>query len=151
MRIIRAEKSDMKEILALQYAAYQSEAKLVNDFSIPPLKQTYDEIISEYENGVILKSIGETGEIIGSVRAYKDNETVYIGKLIVKPELQGRGTGTKLLFAIEEECPSLRYELFTSDKSIRNIKLYERVGYVKFKEEAVNENLTFVYMEKYKK
>ena len=40
MRITEAETEDMKEILDLQYLAYQSEAKLFNNWDIPPLKQT---------------------------------------------------------------------------------------------------------------
>ncbi|MDR0286802.1 MAG: GNAT family N-acetyltransferase, partial [Clostridiales bacterium] len=58
------------------------------------------------------------------------------------------GIGTELLCAIEQECTAARYELFTSSKSIKNIRLYERLGYVKFRDEIEN-NIMFVYLEKY--
>ena len=150
MIITRAKIADLKQILELQYLAYQSEAALHNDFSIPPLKQTLEEVHQEYEKGIFLKTTDEKGGIIGSVRAFIDNDTAYINKLIVHPEKQGQGIGTKLLLAIEQECVDSvsRYELFTSDKSIRNIKLYEKLGYVKFKEQKVAYNLTFIYLEK---
>ena len=59
-----------------------------------------------------------------------------------------KGMGTKLLLEIENQYPNHRYELFTSTKSISNIRLYEKLGYKKYKEEAVSEELQFVYLEK---
>ena len=117
MNIKKAEKNDLQKILELQYLAYQSEAKLFNNPNIPPLRQTLAEVESEYQKGVVLKAVDENNTIIGSVRAYYDNDTVYIGKLMVHPEKQGQGIGTQLLVAIENEYPQQRYELFTSSKS----------------------------------
>ncbi len=148
MIIKRAEMSDLEEILELQYLAYQSEAKLLNNPNIPPLQETIDQLMEEYEKGIILKAVEENGEIIGSVRAYLENDTVYIGKLIVHPTFQGKGIGTKLLHTIENEYGNVRYELFTSKKSTRNIKLYERIGYKVFKEEQIKDDLIFVFLYK---
>lgn len=149
MLIVKADEADLKSILELQYLAYQSEAKLLNNFSIPPLKQTFEEVELQYKRGSFLKAIDENNVIIGSVRAYINNDTSFIEKLIVLPDKQRQGIGTKLLLKIEKECPAARYELFTSDKSVNNIKLYERLGYVRFREKKINENLTFIYLEKY--
>ncbi len=148
MIIERAEMSDLAEILELQYLAYQSEAKLLNNPNIPPLQETIDQLMEEYEKGIILKAVEENGEIIGSVRAYLENDTVHIGKLIVHPTFQGKGIGTKLLHTIENEYGNVRYELFTSKKSTRNIKLYERIGYKVFKEEQIKDDLIFVFLYK---
>ena len=149
MMITQADRADLEQILKLQYLAYQSEAKLLNDYSIPPLKQTFEKISREYEKSIFLKAVDENGNIIGSVRTFIDNDTAYIGRLIVHPARQGQGVGTKLLHAIEQECSVGRHELFTSDKSIRNIRLYERLGYVRFREQKVADGLTFIYLEKY--
>lgn len=151
MMIEKAKFEDLQEILDLQYLAYQSEAKLFNNQDIPPLKQTLQEVQGEYESGVILKVSDEEDSIIGSVRAYVTNGTVYIGKLIVHPQKQSQGIGTKLLLAIENEYPNQRYELFTSTKSIRNIALYQRLGYHIFKQEKITEEMEFVYLEKCEK
>lgn len=59
--IKRAEYNDLQEILALQYLAYQSEAELFGSKDIPPLKQTLDEVIEEFNNGIILKLTDENG------------------------------------------------------------------------------------------
>lgn len=146
--IKKAQKEDLEKILELQYLAYQSEAKLFGSTDIPPLKQTIEEVYAEFQKGTILKAVDEAGKIIGSVRAYEEDGTVYIGKLMVHPKMQKKGLGTKLLLAIENEYPNKRYELFTSTKSISNIRLYEKLGYKIFKEEAVSEELQFVYLQK---
>ena len=122
--IKKAQKEDLEKILELQYLAYQSEAKLFGNMDIPPLKQTIEEVYDEFHKGIILKAVDEEGLIIGSVRAYQENGTVYIGKLMVHPKMQKKGIGTKLLLEIENVYPNERYELFTSTKSINNIRLY---------------------------
>jgi len=147
MDIQRAEFGDLEEILVLQRLAYQTEAELLNDYDIPPLKQTISEIRDEYAKGVILKAV-ENGRIIGSVRACREGGTVFIGKLMVHPDYRKRGIGTALLRAAETACPSGRYELFTSVKSLNNIRLYEKSGYRRFKEKDAAPGLRFVYLEK---
>lgn len=146
--IIKADKGDLSEILDLQYLAYQSEARLFDNEDIPPLKQTLADVENEYYRGIILKAIDDDKTIIGSVRAFCDNETVYIGKLMVHPSKQGQGIGTQLLLEMEKQYPKQRYELFTSTRSEKNIALYKKLGYKIFDEKQVTEELRFVYMEK---
>lgn len=146
--IKKAQKEDLEEILKLQYLAYQSEAKLFGNMDIPPLMQTLEEVYDEFQKGAILKAVDDGGIIIGSVRAYEDGGTVYIGKLMVHPSKQGQGIGTQLLLEMEKQYLNQRYELFTSTRSEKNIALYQKLGYEIFDEEQVTEELRFVYMEK---
>lgn len=148
MIIMKADFDDLPAILTLQYLAYQSEAKLFHDPDIPPLKQTLPEVQEEYEKGIFWKACSEGGQIIGSVRAYEENGTVYIGKLIVEPKYQRQGIGTCLLKKVEEEYQEKRCELFTSTRSKNNLKLYQSLGYRVFRERAVTEELKFLYLEK---
>ena len=143
--IVSANQQNLQEILDLQYLAYQSEAKLLDNYFIPPLVQTLQDVQQEYEKGYFLKAV-KCGTIIGSVRAYSQNETLHIGKLIVHPDFQGQGIGTKLLSEIERKYPHKRYELFTSSKSARNIKLYKNLGYSILKIEQISDELEFVYL-----
>lgn len=146
--IQKAKEEDLQEILNLQYLAYQGEARLFNNSDIPPLKQILPDLVDEFQKGVVLKVLNESGAIIGSVRGYCKDGTVHIGKLIVSPIEQGKGIGTKLLLEMEKEYPKQRYELFTSTKSKRNIALYQRLGYKIFKEKKITEELRFVFLEK---
>ena len=148
MRIERADKEDLATILQLQYLAYQSEAELFGTQDIPPLKQTLDEVAREYEAGIILRMTDEQGRIVGSVRAKELDGTVYIGKLMVHPDCRRRGLGSALLTEIENCYPGKRYELFTSTRSVDNLRLYQKMGYKPFRQEAVTDELVFVYLEK---
>lgn len=139
---------DLEKILELQYIAYQSEAILVNDFKIQPLIQTLTELRAEYNTGIIYKACNEENEIVGSVRGHIKDNTLFIGKLMVQPDLRGQGIGTMLLKYIEKDNPDKRYELFTSDLSKRNIRLYEKNGYVKFKQVPTPGGFNLVYLEK---
>jgi len=145
--IIESEEADAAGILRLQYAAYQSEAELYDNFNIQPLTQTIDELLAEYRKGAVLKAVLRD-EIIGSVRIHRDGDTVYIGKLIVHPDRQGRGLGSRLLAEAERMFASNRYELFTGSKSASNLHIYEKAGYSRFKEKTAEPGLIFVYMEK---
>lgn len=146
--ILQAEMNDAADILALQKLAYQSEAELYQDNQIQPLTETIDELRVSFQDKLFLKAIINT-RLIGSVRAYEQQGTCYIGKLIVHPEYQNQGIGRKLIAEIESRFGSVqRYELFTGHKSQRNIYLYQKLGYQIFNREKVSDNLELVYMEK---
>ena len=68
IEIKKAELTDLKDILDLQKKAYQQEAEIYNDFSIPPLTQDIDSLKSEWQRGIVIKA-ESNGQIIGSVRA----------------------------------------------------------------------------------
>jgi ribosomal protein S18 acetylase RimI-like enzyme len=147
--ITYASTEDAAAILELQKLAYQSEAKLYNDFSIPPLIQTMEELEMDFTSKVFLKAQVES-KIIGSVRGYQAGNTCYIERLIVHPNHQGQGIGTALMDSFESCFGQVqRFELFTGTKSDRNIHLYERLGYKIFKNAEINKNLSFVFMEKH--
>jgi ribosomal protein S18 acetylase RimI-like enzyme len=139
---------DLPEILSLQKLCYQSEAALHNDYNIPPLLQTLDNIREEFSLKRFLK-VCSGDKIVGSVRGILDERTCHIGRLIVHPDFQNRGLGSALLYAIESQFPGVgRYELFTGHKSEKNLHLYQSRGYQIFKTEPVNTKLTLIFLEK---
>ncbi|HVO67823.1 MAG TPA: GNAT family N-acetyltransferase [Syntrophales bacterium] len=147
-QISRAGVTDAAEILELQKLAYQSEALLYADWSIPPLTQTLKEIEKEFGEMTFLKAC-DSGRLIGSVRASLRGGTCHIGRLIVRPEYRRRGVGMRLMSAIEAEFPSAkRFELFTGVKSIDNIRLYERLGYQISRTDRLSPQVELVFMEK---
>ncbi len=148
MRVERATVDDAEEILSLQKLAYQSEAEIYDDFTIPPLTQTLEEFRNDFENQLILKIILD-GKIMGSVRGFVREGTCYIGRLIVHPDFQNRGIGTHLMNRIEKDFKEAkRFEIFTGHKSERNLYLYQKLGYQPFKSVKANEKLPIVYLEK---
>ena len=148
MRIELADITDAEAILDLQHLCYQSEAAIYGDDSIAPLLETLDQIKAEFERQVFLKAT-ENERVVGSVRAYTENETCYIGRLIVHPDSQNQGIGTKLLLSVEATFMSIRrFELFTGDRSQKNLALYRKLDYREFKREKMNDKLTLVCLEK---
>lgn len=150
IHIEQADVHDAAEILALQKLAYQSEAAIWNDYTILPLTQTLEEITVQFVDHVFIKVLENT-RIIGSARAYQDEQgTCFIGRLIVHPDRQNQGIGKQIMCAVEQQFPTAqRFELFTGTKSERNLYLYQKLGYQPFREEALNETVTLVYLEKF--
>ncbi len=146
--ILQARVRDAEALLKLQYFCYQTEAALYEDYTIAPLTQSLTDLLSEYDtHSILVARLGE--EIVGSVRGQLCEATCHIGRLIVHPRLQGRGLGTKLMYAMEEHFSNAtRYELFTGYRSEGNLHLYRKLGYRLFREETVSPQLRLVFLEK---
>lgn len=148
IKIVQADIDDAHEILGLQKIAYQKEAILYDDWTIPPLTQTLHEIQTDFKHSVFLKAVWEN-RIVGSVRALFDSGSCKIGRLIVHPDYQGKGIGSVLMKNIEASCPSAkRFELFTGTKSIDNIRLYQKLVYVEYRQQDLSQKVRLVVMEK---
>jgi ribosomal protein S18 acetylase RimI-like enzyme len=146
--IERATIDDAFDILTLQKLAYQSEAEIYHDDTIPPLIQTLDHLKSEFQHFLLLK-LTVDGAIIGSVRALHQKDTCYIAKLFVHPDFQNLGYGKALMQEIEKAFPdSKRFELFTAHMSKRNLYLYEKLGYTEFRHEEITPDMTLIFLEK---
>jgi ribosomal protein S18 acetylase RimI-like enzyme len=146
--IKHATAGDAAEILDLQRLAYQSEANLYSDPNIPPLTQTLDGLVKDFAEKVFLKAVSDSG-IVGSVRVHRHGHTVHVERLIVAPGRQGVGIGTELMRRAEAlHHDARRCELFTGHRSVRNIRLYERLGYREFKREEIHDGLVLVFLEK---
>jgi ribosomal protein S18 acetylase RimI-like enzyme len=140
--------ADAPVILDLQRLAYQSEAALNDDYTILPLTQTLPDLEVDFQQQFYLKATLD-GTIIGAVRGYTQNGTCFIGRLIVHPNCQNRGIGTQLLRAIEVHFNAVqRYELFTSENSMRNLHLYQKLGYQIFRTAQLTDKVKLVYLEK---
>lgn len=128
--LLRADPADAGELLTLQRAAYLSEARLHNDFDLPPLTETVAEIAAACAAGTVLKAVRGT-RIVGAVRATVHDRTCRIGRLAVVPDLRGEGLGRILIEAAEARHAAEidRFELFTGPKSAHNVAVYEHLGY----------------------
>ena len=148
MLIQLARPRDAAEILALQKLAYQSEAAIYDEFGIPPLTQTLDQMRADLADQTCLKAAID-GRIVGSVRADLREGTCHVGRLVVHPGVQNQGVGTRLMNEIESAFPgAVRFELFTGHRSERNLYLYRKLGYRPFKQERVSDALILIYLEK---
>lgn len=146
--IIQACTRDAEEILALQRIAYQSEAMIYPDITLPPMTQTLEEMAAQILTITVLKAMAED-EIVGSVRAELTDSVCRIGRLIVSPACQGQGIGSMLMTAVEQAFSQAdRFELFTGEKSLANLKFYKNRGYQPCRSQRVSPGLTLVFLEK---
>lgn len=142
--------SDAAEILEIQRLAFHGQGILYNDFTLPPLVQTLEEVIQDFKTHAFLKALSH-GKLVGSVRGRIEGDTCFVSRLIVHPDYQNRGIGKKLMHAIESKFSiARRYELFTGHKSEKNLALYKKLGYSKYKEKAQSDNVLLICMEKRK-
>ncbi len=148
VKIVLAQQEDLSELLQLQKMCYFLEAKIYDLYDIPPLTQTITEIKGDFSRQLFLKAV-VNNRIIGSVRAYNEDKTCYIGRLFVHHDYQNQGIGTKLMNEIERRFKDAkRYKLITGHKSSKNIHLYPKLGYTIFKTEPVNDKLSLVHLQK---
>jgi ribosomal protein S18 acetylase RimI-like enzyme len=148
VEIVRAEPADAEEILVLQRLAYEVEARLYDDWRLPPMTQTVEELRQEFEDMVILKACAD-GVIIGSVRGRQTEGSCYVGRIMVHPDHRRRGLATRLMLELEEYFPGVtRFHLFTGSKSAGNITLYLSLGYVAVGEESYSPHIGIILMEK---
>jgi ribosomal protein S18 acetylase RimI-like enzyme len=67
----------------------------------------------------------------------------------VHPDFQSQGLGTRLMNEIESRFPKAsRFWLMTGHKSVRNLHLYNKLGYKIFRKKQIVKPITFVYLEK---
>ncbi len=110
------------------------------------LARTQEEITDVYVNKTLLNGIDKglflvvelNGKLIGSMVKYKLEPRVFShilteGSILIDPEFQGMGVGTKLISVflkkVEEDRPDiLRIEIIARESNPA-IKLYERLGF----------------------
>ncbi|MDP8215830.1 MAG: GNAT family N-acetyltransferase [Candidatus Kaelpia imicola] len=150
MQIEQVVIDDLSEILSLQKLAFQNEAEIYSDCKIPPLTQSLEDIKEEFQQKVFLKA-AVNSEIIGSVRAFKEKRSCYIGKLIVHPDFQNQGVGTRLIQEVEGIFRDAEYfVLWTGHKSEKSICFYQKLGYKAVKATFDIRDNKFLRLEKRK-
>jgi GNAT superfamily N-acetyltransferase len=135
------------ELLTLQRAAYVTEAQLYDDVRLPALVQTPDELADELAQSSCLAALAGS-RLVGAVRTRERGGVLHVGRLVVAPDLQGRGIGTRLLLAAERSTTLPRAALFTGARSTANLRLYRRHGYVETAREPLRPGLELVHLVK---
>ena len=151
MKIEIATIRDLPEILNLQLLAFQSVAEDLDWPDAPNMHETLAHAQQEFSHYTTLKLTDDEGNLLGSVRGKVEDDSLYIGRLMVLPECQGQGYGSTLIREIEQRMPHRRAWLNTCEQLKGNVRLYERHGFHAFDHEPINNHLTRVFMEKLSK
>ena len=129
-QIALAAPADAAELLTLQRACWVQEQQANPGVHIPPLYEDLADVqawLGEWTT-LVLRS---GGRLVGAARGRLVFDTWDIGRLMVAPDLQGRGIGRLLLDAVERAAPdqATSFVLFTGALSERNIRIYKKAGY----------------------
>ncbi|MGL5818363.1 MAG: tRNA (guanosine(37)-N1)-methyltransferase TrmD [Phycicoccus sp.] len=131
--------ADVPELVVLQRACWVPEGRLSGSLTIPPLDEPPEVVaasLQEWTTWVVRsrRSGGVPGRLVGSVRGRVrpgDETTWETGRLMVAPDLQGRGLGRELLALAEAAAPPsvTTYWINTARASDGNVRRYRRAGY----------------------
>ncbi len=122
--------ADAAELLTLQLACWVEEAIANDELAIPALHEGLDDVrdaIAAWDVYVVRVA----GRLVGSVRGHLDGDEWDIGRLMVAPDLRGRGLGRALLDHIMSVAPpsAVSFRLFTGTHSEANLRRYKRAGF----------------------
>lgn len=122
--------ADAGELFVLQRACWVQEQHDNPGVTIPALHETYDDLRAWITRDTVLVA-RSAGRLVGAVRASLDGDAWEVGRLMVAPDVSGRGLGRSLLEQIEALAPAsaTTYSLFTGAGSLRNQRMYKRAGY----------------------
>lgn len=128
--VVPAAAGDTAELHVLTLACWVGEALVNGDLTIPPLHESVADVaasLAQWDTYVV--RVG--GRLVGSVRGRLEDTTWEIGRLMVAPDLQGRGLGRVLLEHAERVAPpgAAAYRLVTGKHSEANLRRYKRAGY----------------------
>ena len=148
VHICDATPEDAEAILALQKIAYQGEARRYDDWTIPPLVETLDGLRDQIGRHVVLKAVVD-GRLAGSVRGVVRGDVCEVCRLSVDPALQRRGIGSALIEAVERRFPDIAaFELFTGNRSVENLRLYDRHGYRHARTKVLSAAVSLIFLRK---
>jgi tRNA (guanine37-N1)-methyltransferase len=122
--------ADAGELLTLQLACWVEEARANPGVDIPPLRETLEDVSAWLREWTTLV-VRASGRLVGAVRGRLVGDTWDVGRLMVAPDLRGRGLGHELLSRAEAAAhpDARRLLLFTGVGSAANLRMYQRAGY----------------------
>ncbi|GAB2452960.1 GNAT family N-acetyltransferase [Xylanimonas ulmi] len=149
-RIALVEDAHAGELLTLRRAAFVTEAQQYGDPHIPALTQTLTELRQDLaREDVVTIGAWEGARLVGSIRIELEDNKATLGRLAVAPDMQGRGIGTSLLFAIIPHLPEQVTEVwaFTGKDSKESLSMYAKHGFEEHHDDAAGA-LTYTYLRR---
>jgi tRNA (guanine37-N1)-methyltransferase len=125
--------ADAGELYTLQRACWLQELEANPGVEIPALRESLDDVrrgLGEWT--VMVAREPSSGRLVGAVRGRVDRHGEWdIGRIMVAPDLQGRGLGRALLELVEGLAPAEveTYVLFTGAGSVDNLRMYKKAGF----------------------
>lgn len=135
-----------EQVLKLQIPSYQSEAKLIHFFELPPLKDTVESLqhCREIFYGCFIKR-----ELAGVISFKKTKNVLDIHRLFVSPAHFRKGIASSLIRFVETFDRNI-YEILvaTAANNTPAVKFYLKNGYVETGKHHISDQLSLSVFKK---
>lgn len=159
MNIELATPHDVPAILDLQRKAFAPLCKKYCWEDAMPMVETLEHTYEEFAQCTTLIALDEGRRIVGSIRGTmaqdegaasttQQQDSLYLGRLMVLPECQRQGIGRQLFHAIQSLLPHSHAWLCTCPQVSPMYDFYIHEGFRPYRTEAAKHGYTWVYMEK---
>ncbi len=135
VRLRPAEAQDVPRLAEIARAAYARYVGRLADRDPGPMRKDFAVVLATKQ--VLAAERG--GELVGLVVLAVDEEGFVVDNVAVDPAHERTGVGRALLTAAEAEAARAGFDsiyLYTHERMIENIALYERIGYVEYDRRA---------------
>lgn len=130
LQAVLATPADAGELLVLTRACFIDDALADPNLPMPQFRETVEDtrtMIAEWRVWVARRE----GRLVGSVRARLEADVWHIARVMVAPDLTGRGLGRALLAFAEAQAPDAArsFVLEAAVANDRNQRFYKKAGY----------------------
>lgn len=150
--LVKATKSDMKEIWEMQVEAFKSLLEKYQDYDMSPATESYENLLNKFKQPwTKYLFIVRNGEKIGVVRVIdkEDGSRKRISPIWIMPLHRNQGLAQLAIKELERLYGSSYWELDTILQEQCNIYLYEKLGYKRIdKIEHIKEGMDIVFFQK---
>ena len=140
--LVKATKSDMKEIWEMQVEAFKSLLEKYQDYDMSPATESYENVLNKYKQPwTSYFFIIRNNEKVGSRKR--------IAPIWIMPAFRNQGLAQLAMREVEKLYDSHHWQLDTILQEQGNIYLYEKLGYKRTGEiENIKDGMDIVYFHK---
>ena len=150
--LVKATKSDMKEIWEMQIEAFKSLLEKYQDYDMSLATESYENVFNKYKQPwTSYFFIIRNNEKVGVVRVIdkKDGSRKRIAPIWIIPAFRNQGLAQLAMREVEKLYDSHHWQLDTILQEQGNIYLYEKLGYKRTGEiENIKDGMDIVYFHK---
>jgi isopentenyldiphosphate isomerase len=146
----KATVDEAESLLTLQKEVFMPLYKKYEDHETTPVKQSIDRFIKRFESGDYYKILFENNLVGGVLVCEKEPGVMRLHIINILQKYQNQGICQQVMTRLELMYPQAdAWELDTILSEKRNCYLYEKIGYVKYKEpKIINDKLTIIRYRK---
>lgn len=126
------EPGDLAELVVLQRCCWVPQALVNQTLDVPALTESHDEVLEWARTWSTVVVRDASGRLVAACRGRVESDVDWqVGRLMVAPDLAGRGIGSVLIGVVESLAPEQvrRFVLYTGGRSAANIAFYQHAGY----------------------